>query len=128
MGLPVTKYDHERACGDLVPICLLKKMEASVQNLGRVHGDLLKPEQITRIYFLNGVHDLSIFFAVRQLPRTDARCACFPRNLTTRIATESINSLIDGENQNGGTPRHTAFIMNNHCKFGILMRGVLPSI
>ena len=102
----MTKYDHERACGDLVPIwsaekmeLSAEKMEASVQNLlGRLLGDLLKPEQITRIYFLNGVHDLSIFFAVRQLPRTDARCACFPRNLISIIATESVNSLIDGGN------------------------------
>jgi len=52
----------------------------------------------------------------------------FPRNLISRIATESINALIDGEIQNVGTPRHTPFIMNNHCKFGILMRGVLLSI
>jgi len=72
--------------------------------------------------------DLEYFLDVRQLPRTDARCACFPRNLISRIATESINSLIDGEIQNVGTPRHTPFIMNNHCKFGILMRGVLLSI
>jgi hypothetical protein len=52
----------------------------------------------------------------------------FPRNLSSRIATESISSLIDGEKQTIGTPCHTAFIMNNHCKFGILMRGVLLSI
>jgi hypothetical protein len=38
MILPVTKYDHERACGDLVPICLLKKIEDSVKDLlGRLH-------------------------------------------------------------------------------------------
>jgi len=33
MILPVTKYDHERACGDLVPNLSAEKMELSAKKM-----------------------------------------------------------------------------------------------